>query len=404
MIKSIKISGFNLFDNPTVLDLTPDSKCKVLEENIIHISNTKRFLKTSVIYGNNNSGKSSYINAVKAFRDIVIDGKATDFSMIRNLPYTGTNEEIHFEINFLAKSKDIVYGIKFKELAIIGEYLIVNEKMYYKKDLNGLTTELDDEINLTKMANVESDKVYCTYVANNITTNSHIPVACNLVIDMFKSFVFIDNNTTHPIYSDLIEFYNSNSKKELLNKILKLSDINIDSLDILSYSDAKVIYPDYINLNDINSIYYPNKDLNNYRVIIDAHRITSTNNNGMIKNTPSLVYESSGVIKYINLVMKILDALLNEQTVFIDSIENNIKHSLVNSLIELMQSEGNKKSQFILTTLDERIPNLDTLRNEQVNILKDRSFIKFDTEDIIDIKDEDISFSSLVNDILDIQK
>lgn len=396
MIKEFKVSGFSLFEKPIELSLVPTDKKIGLEENIIRLSNTKRFVKSAVIYGANNTGKTSLVTALKLMKEIVLNGHVDSFPFTRYLPYTGNNDEVHFEINFIASSKNIVYGIKFKNITRIGEYLIVNDKLYFKRDTNGIISEFDDNTTLNKIDNLQTNRLIVSYVANNITGSSHIPIACGLVMDLFKTIKFVDRIDPKTFSS----FISDQKRIDLLNKLIEVTNLYILKRELIN-KEVIIANPklfQYLDLKVIDGV-CPGNGYDNIDAIIDTNCIIShykTTNESI--SAPSYVFDSPGTNRFIEKAMHIINALLNKETLIIDNFDNNIHLSLLVMLIKLMNSEVNTASQFILTTLDSRFLTLEHLRKDQLNIMvrNDAATTPFitrldqpQTED--DIKDIDIT-------------
>lgn len=400
MIKAFKVSGFSLFEQPVELSLVPTEKKIGLEENVIRLSNTKRFVKSAVIYGPNNSGKTSLVTALKLMKEIVLNGHVDTFSFTKYLPYSGRNDEVHFEINFLAASKNIVYGIKFKNITRIGEYLIVNDKLYFKRDTNGVISEFDDNTTLNKIDNLQTNRLIVTYVNNNISGASHIPVACGLVMDLFHKLRFIDRIDPKTFSG----YISDPCRIKLLNKFINEVNLFIKKRELIGREEiiANPKLFQYLDLKVIDGI-CPGDGYDNIDAIIDTNCIIShydTTENPLV--VPSYVFDSPGTNRFIELAMHVIDALINKKTLVIDYSENNIHYSLLVLLIKLMNSDINTASQFMFTTLDSRFLSLEYLRKDQVNIIvrKDANttpnIARLDQPQT-DINIEDIDIANILN-------
>jgi len=80
MLKSVKISNFGPIDEEITFTMEK-GKTEQFPENVIKGTD---LLKTVLIYGKNNSGKSRFINAFSLVNKLIVDGKKTfenpDFS------------------------------------------------------------------------------------------------------------------------------------------------------------------------------------------------------------------------------------------------------------------------------------------------------------------------------------
>src|SRR5665213_1902743 len=109
MLIEFKVSNFRSIKDMQVFSLLPEKKVKELPENVFIDGRSNGYLKSSVIYGSNGSGKSNLLKAMEQLRSMVIDSANNKIdSKIANydpykLCYETENSPVRFEIEFIAK-------------------------------------------------------------------------------------------------------------------------------------------------------------------------------------------------------------------------------------------------------------------------------------------------------------
>ena len=96
MITSLKFNNCFAFNNSIEMNLRADMRTKKFASNIININEKLNVLKSAVIYGPNNTGKTTLINSIKAIK---IRGTAACGS-----PYF-LGKMVNWDINYLTNSK-----------------------------------------------------------------------------------------------------------------------------------------------------------------------------------------------------------------------------------------------------------------------------------------------------------
>ena len=372
MIKSIKVSGFKLFEKEVALNLSPIVKnAQHLAENIINVDKSKKVLKAAVIYGVNNSGKSSIIQAVEVFRQIYMQGEIGKFPFIQLMNFANDTDKITYEITFYQDSKEIVYGIAFKNNYQFDEYLSINGQLFFKKDDNdNYSTDINNSQYEKAIKEVPTDKLIVPYICNNNLNNNESNkelLEFRLVDKFFKRLRFIDNDNVSIDSRTLLKMENDAGRLKILDKLIESSPLYVDKRTILTRKELlnSDDYLKYAEKNLLEKQYYDD-EINSS---LDAHRILSHYKTGNGKNIvrPSFLFDSSGTNKFINLSIEIINALLDGEILLIDNFDNSLHFMLTQALIKLINSEVNNQSQFIISTHDVKLLSPKLLRKDQIN-------------------------------------
>ena len=158
MLISFSFSNYCSFKNVQTFSLLGSEKYQEHPENLID----GKFLKSSLIYGANASGKTNFIDAFYEFRDVILDSTSSEKEepLISSItPFllddVSSNEPTQFEIVFKEGDVTYRYGLAFNSVQILEEWLYTKtaretevffrekQKIIYKKTR---FTELDSLI------------------------------------------------------------------------------------------------------------------------------------------------------------------------------------------------------------------------------------------------------------------
>ena len=100
MIKKIYFENFTTFNKKVVLDLEADSKTKKFPDNVTE----DNLLKSAVIYGPNNTGKTQFLEGVEIIKDTLLNKHVSYLPNIFN-----PKKPCKFHIKFIIDKKDYSY-------------------------------------------------------------------------------------------------------------------------------------------------------------------------------------------------------------------------------------------------------------------------------------------------------
>ena len=135
MLIEYKVSNFrSIYSEQSFNMMAIKSYKEKMDTNTIPYTDQISLLKSTAIYGPNASGKSTLLESLDVFRDIVLYS-STKFDVNTNLPITpfafGLNskeEPTSFEITFVEDNIKYILGLVLNEERILEEYLIAYPK------------------------------------------------------------------------------------------------------------------------------------------------------------------------------------------------------------------------------------------------------------------------------------
>lgn len=379
LLSSFKIGGYKVFGEPVELNMVPETKnAQRLSENIIERKNKtiiKKNLKSAILYGGNNTGKSSLLQGLTTMKRIFKKGNVEKFSfdILKNFCYDFDNQ-VKFEVSFLKDLTTIIYGFEFESKDSIGEYLYEDCKLLFSRALNGETEGefLNHESFKMRLHDLPLDKLIVPYF-----------LEYTKVVEDYKTFILIDNffdkikfvdnreNVINvPLYN---KFINDSKKMSILNKLIGSTELYMEKRDTLPEEELynSDYYKSFIENNDIERLKNTDDKKESFKSFIDLLRVISVykGRNGSLVMKPSILFDSVGTNKFIVLAMHVITALLENNILLIDEFDSSLHHKLTRALLILMNSEINEDAQFIMTSHDVKLLSPQLFRKDQINFV-----------------------------------
>ena len=327
MLLAFEVEGYKLFDERIEFTMHANMRFKKLKENIYTktIKNKDiHALKSAIIYGPNNSGKTTFIKAVSVLKGIIekecIDDVCNDSL---NFNFFGENKTIDFFIEFLSEDHHYEYELAFNtKTEITKEILTVDSKVVL--DRYGKNNKEVGQI-LDLLGHYKNKlMVMC------------LPKSYKEYYEGFKSFFnkilvlqYIENNIQPTL--DMLNDIKYN--EEFLNLITS-SDISIKNMKV-----SKDV--------DIEAFSYVPKDVAEYLKLESTYE-----KNGKSYSFPSILVDSVGTKKLIVYASYILKALKEERILLVDELDTSWHTLLTRNIFALFNSIGNVRAQLIASCHD----------------------------------------------------
>ena len=143
MITSLKFNNCFAFNNTIEMSFKADMRTKKFSSNITNINDNLNILKSSAIYGPNNTGKTTLINCIKAIKGTLLNKEIhLDSNIFTN------NNVCEEAISFIYDKKEYYYEYKYddKKMMYIYEKMCEIVKDQYNNEKEELMF-LKDTIN-----------------------------------------------------------------------------------------------------------------------------------------------------------------------------------------------------------------------------------------------------------------
>lgn len=369
MLIMFRIKNFASFKEEVILDLRAFSY-KDMKSHVIDLKNNK-ILKTLAIYGKNASGKSNLVSALYFFESYIFNQffgagyKDDDMDKVERMPDIRCSsfklnekieDESEFEIIFSYNDMTYQYGFSIKDDSesnnyIIGtEWLLVNDKEVFDRIRNELTFGKCYDKELKKFDKVRADRLYIgtlDYFADGGVKN---------IVDSFKNYlkksfnvhfeVIIESSIKGMVSGVSISrrLLEDKEYKAIIEKFLRVADIGISGLRVEAVE---------------------NKNGKKYK-IKTLHDVYNDTGEIVRQEEFDIQAESSGTIRYFSFIQYILNMMDNGGVFIVDEISARLHPVLTKFIVDLYQSEKNKKAQLIFTTHDISLMNRKQFRRDEI--------------------------------------
>lgn len=370
MLISLKFNNCFIYNTETEFTMRSDMRNKHFPSNVVSVNSTN-VLKSAIIMGPNNVGKTNFVKCIDAVRGIMLnEGKR----MVPNIFNADKNCE--FAISFCDNSFEYSFELKYdfpKNDYIFEKFSKITYDVHKNKKETIIL--LRDTQNKEYICNTEDEEE-----KNAVISAMKVTAKNNLLIYLLDTSQFSvlseikDIITSFAKKIDIVDMNNIPMKKTI--EMLKMSDgktqkivnfiINAD-LYLENYQYLKAGNAD----NDIIKVLDPNGELNLQEKVLkgsetfmDQLHLFSTYKGLTV---PSLTFDSTGTKKIACLASYVIDALENGRILVVDELDNSLHFKLVRAIIAMFNNELNTKAQLICTVHDITLLDCQKLfRKEQI--------------------------------------
>lgn len=342
MITKIKINNCFTFNKSIELNLKADMRTKRFSCNVYSINNIN-IIKSAIIYGPNNTGKTAFISSVKAIKETLL------------------NENIHLKSNIFNESNICELGISFmyegKNYNYEFKYDDVSHEFIYEK-MSQITYEQSgkESENIIFEKNT-IDKIYQCKADEKLKNALEIISKDNILIYTLATENFdllkIIKNILTSIAKDIeiVDMNNIPNKKTI--ELLKLNDSTTKKVvDFIKNADLYLEnyrYEQNPKLDvemDTNQI--DEKTLKNQNIVEQAKLVSVYKG----KAVSSIQFDSIGTRKFASLASYIIESLEDGKTLFVDELDSSLHSKITRAIISMFNNSLNKNAQLIATLHD----------------------------------------------------
>lgn len=355
MITSLKFKNCFAFNNPVEMSLKADMRTKKFTCNVVSEKNSN-ILKSAVLYGPNNTGKTTLINCVKAIKNTLLNKKVSLESNLfinsniceESISFIYNDSEYCFEFKFDDEEHVYVYEKMFE--IIKDKYGNEKEEIMYLKDTINDKYECESDKELEKVLNITSNSNILIYTVQ-IEKFDILQKIKNILINIAKKIEIVDMNSI-PNEKTIDMLKNKNNETKKIVEFIKNADLYLEDY----------YYEDSIG-KDIDAKEADDKVLKRQNVL-DQIRLISVYKG---KAVPSVIYDSLGTKKFSALASYVIEALEQEKVLFIDELDSSLHFKITRAIISMFNNDINKGSQLIATLHDVSLLDCKKMfRKEQI--------------------------------------
>lgn len=376
MLIDITIKNYLSFKDETTFSLLTwtNKKKEELEGNFFSVNKKTKLLKTAIVYWPNASGKTNLLKAINFIKNFIIYSHTS----IANTPiYWFTNAPLQpYKLNTETKDKPSEFEINFFIEEIQYRYKFsVNNKEVLSEDLYAYKSQ-KERILYTRSKehwiiikdfndNNSKDRVKENSLALSVFANENSEEAKKIQKFFLDIHIFFRNTIWHIDTFNMLKNEPEIFKPFLLNLLKKadlwIEDVNYNTQKISLEQLPPEVRDHFIHMQPINN----NQDLEK----IDWWFSHSIYDNAWIA-TNKIDFkedsESEWTMRVFDLAWSIYNVIRQWKILFVDEIDDSLHPLLLEKIVESLHVE-NKKYQFIFTTHNTHLMNIQTLfRRDQI--------------------------------------
>ena len=341
MITSLKFNNCFAFNNQVEMNLKADMRTKKFSSNITNINDNLNILKSAVIYGPNNTGKTTFINCIKAVKNTLLNKEIhLDSNIFTN------NNICEESISFIYEEKEYSYEYKFDDEKMLyvyekmseivkDKYNNEKEELIFLKDTINEKYECPKDKELEKVLNITSNNNILIYTVQ-IEKFHILEKIKDILTGIGNSIEIVDMNKI-PISKTIQMLKNKDDETKKVVDFIKNADLYLD--DYMYVEDLNV---------EIDEKIADEKLLKNQN-LMDQIKVISVYKGQAV---PSIIFDSLGTRKFAALASYVIEAIEQGKTLVIDELDSSLHFKITRAIISMFNNEINKNAQLIATLHD----------------------------------------------------
>ena len=315
-------------------------------------------LKTAILIGPNNSGKTNFVHLVSMLKMLMLNKNAAiDANIFTDNPvaevgisFLESGNEYILEVKYDTRKKEYVY----ERFAVVSHDRHKNKKEHnlLVRDINKKFYYSEDEDLCVVMQVAAKDNIFIHLVdPENFPSLKRIKDA----VTSFASKIDIVDMNNIPIEKTIAMLKSSDDMHHKIADFLLNADLYLEDFRYLKDNKIKIV---------LRSGEPQENVLKGSASLPDMFHLVSVYKGIEV---PSVLFDSTGTKKIAALASYVIDALENGRILFIDELDNSLHFRLTRAIIALFNNELNKNAQLIATVHDVSLLDCQTLfRKEQI--------------------------------------
>jgi AAA15 family ATPase/GTPase len=405
MLIEYQVKNFLSFKELTTFSMVGMKSFKEYEpSNVISFDENLKILKTAVVYGNNGSGKSNFIQSLgflkgfvlNSFRDTLLTELPDKIPVKKFLLNQGCDTlPSYFEITFRIAQTRYRYGFEVSPEKVLSEWLYhatTKEVPLFKRENNTIIINKSSfKEGLGLETKIKSNVLFLTRIAydNGVISNQ--------IIDWFKNLNVISgiHDRIYKAYT-IQKLKTDKHFKRWVSKFVTFLEINQLSTEEI---DSSILDIDKLRAEemdeDLNHLLSSLQKLQSkqpkYEQIVTWHRRYDIHN-FLIDTIPFNFeeQESAGTKKLIYLLGPWYDTLKWGKILVVDELDSRLHPNLIKYLVAFFHETNRLNAQLVFVTHSTELLSKDYLRRDQIWFIEKDQFGASKMYSLGDFKSEQV--------------
>ena len=362
MLLSLKINNCLIYNSEVAFSMRANLHYKRFPNNVVKRAGVNA-LKTAVLIGPNNSGKTNFVRIISALKGLMLGkGAALRGNLFSDNPIVEVSvsfleggAENLFEVRYDVSKSEYVY----ERFAAIGrdEYKNVKATDLLLRDSLTRKYHSEDEGLVAAMKVAARNNILIYLVDTD--EFPHLKKIRETMVSFASRIDVIDMNNI-PIKKTIDMLKASEEEHQRIANFVMNADLYLDDYRYLNDQEFKTA----LKPQDIADTKPQENALSASAPLMEMLHLASVYRGVTV---PSMLFDSTGTKKMAALASYVIEALENGRILVIDELDNSLHFRLTRAVIALFNNELNYNAQLIATVHDVSLLDCQTLfRKEQI--------------------------------------
>lgn len=362
MLLSLKVNNCLIYNSEVEFSMQANMHYKRFPNNVAKAGNINA-LKTAILIGPNNSGKTNFVRIIETIKNIML-GKG----VVLNGNLFSNNPIVEASISFLEGGMENLFEVKYdvsKKEYVYERFSQIGRDEY--KNVKTTPLLLRDVLNKEYFSADEGLSAVMKVAARNniliyLVDTEEFP-ALKKIKDLMIAFAsridVVDMNNI-PIKKTIDMLKASDEiHKKIANFVLN-ADLYLDDYKYLSDDEIKIV----LKTQNVGDAKPQENALSAVAPLTEMLHLASVYKGVMV---PSMLFDSTGTKKMATLASYVIEALENGRILVVDDLDSNLHFKITRAIISVFNNELNREAQLIATAHDASLLDCQTLfRKEQI--------------------------------------
>lgn len=362
MLLSLKVNNFLIYNSEVEFSMRANMHYKRFPNNVATMNGVNA-LKTAILIGPNNSGKTNFVRIIAALKNVML-GRSVEL----NGNLFSNNAIVEVAVSFLEHGAVNLFEFKYDVLKseYVYERFAQIERDEYKnektkdlliRDVRNKVYVSEDEGLATAMKVAARNNILVYLVDTEEFPSLH------RIKDMMVTFAskidIVDMNNI-PIKKTIEMLKASDEVHQKIANFVLNADLYLDDFRYLNDDEVKII----LTAQNVGDAKPQENALRSVAPLTEMLHLVSIYKGIPV---PSMLFDSTGTKKMAALASYVIDALENGRILVVDELDNSLHFRLTRAIIALFNNELNTDAQLIATIHDVSLLDCQSLfRKEQI--------------------------------------
>ncbi len=362
MLLSLKVNNCLIYNSEVEFSMRANMHYKRFPNNVAKVGRINA-LKTAVLIGPNNSGKTNFVRIIATIKEIML-GKGA----VLNGNLFSNNPIVEASISFIEGGTENLFEIKYD--ASKKEYVYERFALIERDDYKNIRTTdllLRDSLNKKYYSEDEGLAVAMKVAARNniliyLVDTEEFPSLKKIkeLMIAFASKIDVVDMNNIPIKKTIDMLKASDDIHQKIANFVLNADLYLDDYKYLNDDEIKIV----LKAQNVGDAKPQENALSAVAPLTEMLHLASVYKGIMV---PSMLFDSTGTKKMAALASYVIEALEDGRILVIDELDNSLHFRLTRAIIALFNNELNRSAQLIATVHDVSLLDCQTLfRKEQI--------------------------------------